>query len=165
MRRVLTVTLVLTAAAALAVSAGAAKARHHAGIDGTVFDTTCPGACAQTAPSFPPVYQGTDLTVRVIRASDGHLVAALTPPAGRFRLAVKRGLYDVAADVVTPPVPPCPPPVVAAERIACPLATTSVVMPPDCWRGETKRVRVRRHRYAHVDLHVQNNCVVQPASG
>jgi hypothetical protein len=164
MRRVLTATLVL-AAAALAVPAGAAAARHPAGIAGTVFDTTCPGACAQTAPAFPPVYQGTDLTVRVTRVSDGHLVATLAPPAGRFRLPVKRGLYSVAADVVTTPVPTCPPPVVSADQIACPLATTSVVMPADCWRGETKRVRVRRHRYAHVDLHVQNNCVVQPASG
>jgi hypothetical protein len=29
-----------------------------------------------------------------------------------------------------------------------------------CLTGETQRVQVRRHRFAHVELHVSNVCIV-----
>ena len=33
-------------------------------------------------------------------------------------------------------------------------------MPPTCWQGDSKQVRVFRHRFSPVDLQVTNACVV-----
>jgi hypothetical protein len=166
MRRILIATLPLAVAAAVFATpaqAGNHSRGHPPRIAGTVFNTTCPGACAQS-PGSPPVYQGTDLIVRVTRVSNGALVATLMASDGRFRVRVRRGLYSVSAEVKAPAPPPCgPQPVASADRIVCPLAAGPAIVPADCWQGETKQVAVRRHRVARVDLHVQNTCVAQPA--
>jgi hypothetical protein len=68
------------------------------------------------------------------------------PPDGKFRFRLKRGLYDVSA--IPPGPPPCPP-----DHV-CPAV---VVMP--CEVAEIKRVRVKRHRFTHVELRIRNVCV------
>jgi hypothetical protein len=89
------------------------------------------------------------VAVNVNRPSDGALVASSTPTDGRFRFRLKRGLYDVSA---IPPGPvPCPP-----DHV-CPAESSVVVLP--CEVGETKRVRVKRHRFTRVELRVRNICI------
>lgn len=145
MRRIL---LTMTAIAVVAASAAPADAgrkpsgKGPSGVEGTVSNTTCPGPCVQPAPPAP-AYSGDGLTVRVRRAGDGALVASAAPSDGRFRIKVKRGLYDVSATVTQPtPIQPAP----ASMQ--------------SCWQGDSQRVQVRRHRFAHVELHVQNVCIL-----
>jgi hypothetical protein len=133
--------------------AGAHRAHKPSGIAGTVLNTTCPGPCAQ--PSTAPPYTGSDLTVTVRRVRDGALIASVMPTTGHFRIRVKRGHYDVSATV--PAIPPCGPVPVGA-KIACPVAGSSIYACPTT--GDTVRVAVRRHRFTHVVLHVQNVCIV-----
>jgi hypothetical protein len=170
-RRVLPASL-LVAAIVIAASpplAGAHRLHKRSGIAGTVLNTSCPGPCAQ--PSTAPLYTGSDLTVTVRRVRDGALIASVMPTTGRFRIRVKRGHYDVTATVpATPPCGPvpagtkitCPPcgPVPVDAKIACPVAGTSIYTCPPT--GDTARVAVRRHRFTHVELHVQNACMVTP---
>ena len=114
-------------------------------------DTT-PPSIAITSPSAGTV-SGT-VTVTVQRASDGVQVRSATITDGHFKFRLKRGTYDVSS---VPPVPPaCEPPML------CPAQGSSgraaIVAP--CEMGETQRVQVRRHRFAHVDLQVHNVCIV-----
>jgi hypothetical protein len=168
-RRALTAILV-TAAIALAtypVQAVAHRVHKPSGIAGTVLYTSCPGPCTQ--PSTAPPYTGSDLTVTVRRVRDGALFASVMPTTGRFRIRVRRGHYDVSATVpATPPCGPvpagakiaCPPcgPAPVGAKIACPVAGPSIYTCPTT--GDTVRVAVRRHRFTHVELHVQNACIV-----
>ncbi len=139
--------------------AGAAGKRHHhkhkaktAGVKGVVFDSTCPGACADPPPE-PTLYTGT-VTVTVSRASDGAQVASQATSNGHFRMRLKRGLYDVSS------VPPNPPTCEPTPKTVCPMAadTQPMVIVP-CMTGETKQAKVRRHRFTDVELHVRNVCI------
>jgi hypothetical protein len=88
---------------------------------------------------------------------DDALIASATPAAGRFRIPVRHGLYDVT--VTVPATPPCGPAPVAS-KIVCPMAAPSIRPCPTT--GDTVRVGVHRHRFTHVELHVQNTCIVTP---
>jgi hypothetical protein len=91
----------------------------------------------------------------VTRVSDSALVRSQAVSDGKFRLRVKRGVYDVSS------VPPNPPTCEPTPETACPLAgaqPAAIIAP--CLQGETKRVEVSRHRFTHVELHVSNSCIV-----
>jgi hypothetical protein len=146
-RAVLAGTLLLAIALSLpALSPAAAKhkPKRPSGIYGTVVNSTCYGPCVYPQPASPP-YTGGGLVVEIRRAADGALVATRYPTDGTFRAKVKRGLYTVTALVGEPT--PTPTPQGRAE-----------VMP--CWQGESKQVRVYRHRFSPVELHVTNTCIV-----
>ena len=70
--------LVVAAIALLPASAEGGKGHHHkhkpTGVKGVVLNSTCPGACAEPPPP-PPLYTGT-VTINVVRAGDGALVAS-----------------------------------------------------------------------------------------
>jgi hypothetical protein len=155
MRR-LGIALLAIGAMALVVTSADAKKRHGhkpAGVEGVVLDSTCAGACAEPPPP-EPVYTG-PVTITVQRAGDGQQVASQAISDGHFKLRLKKGSYDVSS------VPPNPNPPSCQPGQMCPLEgsqSAAVVRP--CMQGETKRVEVRRHRFAHVDLHVRNVCVV-----
>ena len=138
---------------ATAAPAHAGKVHKHSGIKGVVLDTTCYGPCAYPPPPSPR-YTG-PVTITVQRASNAALVASREASDGRFRIRVKRGRYDVSA--VLPNPPSCQP----QPGQVCPAAAgaqRAVIAP--CMTGETKRIQVRRHRFTHVELHVQNTCIV-----
>jgi hypothetical protein len=129
------------------------KGKHHAGIKGVVLNSTCYGACAEPPPPAP-TYTG-PVTVTVRRASDGSLIASREISDGHFRIRVKRGRYDVSA------APPNPPSCQPQPGQVCPAggsAQPAVIAP--CLSGETRRVKVRRHRFTRVELHVSNVCIV-----
>ncbi len=154
MRKLITA-LVLLSAIAFAVGQADAKKRHShkpAGVKGVVLNSTCSGACAEPPPPAP-TYTG-PVTVTVARASDGAQVARQAASDGHFRIPLKRGLYDVSS------VPRNPPTCEPTPQTVCPLAAqaSSVIAP--CMQGETQRIRVRRHKFAHVELHVSNVCIV-----
>jgi hypothetical protein len=151
-RRVATA-LALLGLVALPGAPAEAKKRHKpSGIDGVVLDASCYGPCIEPQPQ-QAVYAG-PVTVTVHRASDGALVKSREVSDGKFRIRLKRGLYDVSS---VPPKPPpiCPPDHVCIQEGPIPSA---VIVP--CLAGETRRVQVRRHRFTHVKLHVTNVCVV-----
>jgi hypothetical protein len=154
-RRLLTALAVLAMVALVAAPAGAKKHHSHkpSGIAGVVLNSTCAGACAEPAPP-EPVYNG-PVTIKVQRVSDSQQVASQAISDGHFRLRLKRGSFDVSSVPPNPELPPCQP------GQMCPLAkarSAAVVRP--CLQGETKRVQVRRHRFAQVELHVSNVCIV-----
>lgn len=125
-----------------------AKKRHShkpSGIEGVVLDTTCNGACAEPPPPAP-LYTGGGLTVTVTRIADGSLVASSQPIDGRFRLRLARGHYQVSAAI--------------NELTPQPLVNRPLVMPPNCWMGDSKEATVRRHHFTHVELRVGNVCIV-----
>jgi hypothetical protein len=99
------------------------------------------------------VYSG-PVTVTVQRASDGTTVASQAVSDGHFRFRLKRGSYDVSS------VPPNPPACQPTPQTVCPAGADSAAVVAPCLKGETKRVRVRRHRFTHVELHVSNVCIV-----
>jgi hypothetical protein len=150
---------------ALLASPAAAGKHHHkhraAGVKGVVLDGTCPGACP-TEPSSTP-YTG-PVTVTATRAGDGVQVASREAMNGHFRIRLKRGSYDVSS--VPPPAcepqtrQECPPPCEPTPETVCPLAGQSAAIIAPCLTGETQRVRVRKHRFTHVELHVRNVCIV-----
>jgi hypothetical protein len=131
-----------------------AKKRHHkpAGVKGVVLNATCYGPCVEPPPP-DPVYSGA-VTVTVRRASDGTAVASQATSDGHFRIRVKRGSFDVSS------VPPNPPSCQATPETICPVGAQSALVIAPCLQGETKRVRVRRHRFTRVELHVTNTCIV-----
>jgi hypothetical protein len=147
-------TLAIAVVAAPA-TAGAKKRHSHkpAGVAGIVLDSTCAGAC-QEPPPPEPVYTG-PLTITVVRVSDGQQVASQAISDGHFRLRLKRGLYNVSS------VPPAPPTCEPTPQTVCPLdqAQSAAIVRP-CTQGETKQVQVRRHKFAHLELHVSNVCIV-----
>ncbi len=143
--------LVAVAIAAAPAQAGKHRAGKPSGIKGVVLNTTCLGPCVSPPP--PPRYTGGGVTVEVRRASDGALVASSAPANGHFRIRVRHGLYDVSAVTSQSPCGPVP----AGSKIVCPLAEPSA---QTCLRGDTQRVRVHRHRFTRVELHVRNVCVV-----
>jgi hypothetical protein len=156
MRR-LAVALVAVGAIALVVTPADAKKKHHshkpAGVEGVVLNSSCAGAC-QEPPPPQPLYTGA-VTVTVTRASDGQQVASRAISDGHFRIRLKRGLYDVSS------VPPNPPTCEPTPETVCPLAgpqSAAIIAP--CLQGDTQRVQVRRHKFAHVELHVSNVCIV-----
>ncbi len=154
MRKLMT-GLALLAAIALFTAPADAKKRHghkHSGVEGTVLNAACPGACAEPPPP-QPLYTG-PVTVTVARAADGVVVASQAVSDGHFRLRVKRGLYDVSS------VPPNPPTCDPQPQQVCPLSAQSPAIVVQCLHGDTQRVQVRRHKFAHVELHVGNACVV-----
>ncbi|HEY1237098.1 MAG TPA: hypothetical protein VGE91_02095 [Solirubrobacterales bacterium] len=167
MRRGITL-LAVGVVALLPAGAVAGKGHHHkhkpAGVKGVVLNSTCPGACTVEPPPAPR-YTGA-VTVIVSRASDGVQVASQAVTDGHFRMRVKRGSYDVSS---VPPNPPtcepqpelvCPPPCEPQPGKVCPLSggrPAAIIAP--CLTGETKRVKVRRHRMSRVELHVRNVCV------
>jgi hypothetical protein len=138
------------------VTAPAAAKKHHshkpAGVAGTVFNSTCAGACAEPPPPAP-VYTGA-VTITVTRASDGQQVASQAISDGHFKIRLKRGSYDVSS------VPPNPPACEPQPNQVCPLSAQSAAVIAPCMQGETKRVQVTRHKFTHVDLHVSNVCIV-----
>jgi hypothetical protein len=154
-RRLLTALALLAVVALVAAPADAKKRHSHkpAGIEGVVLNSTCPGACAEPPPP-EPVYGGA-VTITVQRVSDGQQVASQAIGDGQFRIRLTRGLYDVSSVPPNPQPPPCGP------GELCPLAkpqSAAIVRP--CLQGETKRVQVVRHRFAHIELHVSNVCIV-----
>jgi hypothetical protein len=151
----MTVLTLVGAIALVATPATAKKHRSHkhAGVAGTVLNSTCAGAC-QEPPPPEPAYTG-PVTITVQRASDGQQVASQATDDGHFRIRLKRGLYDVSS------VPPNPPTCEPTPQTVCPLAgAQSAAIVQSCLNGETKRVRVRRHRFTQVELHVSNVCIV-----
>jgi hypothetical protein len=148
--------LLATAILAVAVPAHAGsvhKSKRHSGIKGVVLDSTCYGPCAEPAPPAP-TYTG-PVTITARRASDGSLVASREISDGHFRIRLRRGQFDVSA------VPPNPPACQPQPGQVCPASTgAQPAVIAQCMTGETKRVRVRRHRFTHVELHVQNTCIV-----
>lgn len=146
LRRPAATIVALVALLVLAVS-GQADARKGAGVKGVVLDATCHGPCVEPQPQTQP-YAG-EVSVVVRRAADGVEVASQTVTDGRFRIRLKRGLYDVGS------VPPGPPPCTGE---VCPAEKRPVIAP--CETGETQRVRVHRKRFTRVELHVQNVCVL-----
>lgn len=155
MRRLLTALVLLAAVALVAAPADAKKRHSHkpSGIAGVVLDSSCTGACPQP-PQPEAVYSG-DVTITVQRVSDGKQMASQATNDGQFRMRLKRGSYDVTSVPPNPAPPPCQP------GKLCPLdqAQGAAIVRP-CLQGETKRVRVRRHHFAHVELHVANVCIV-----
>lgn len=154
MRRVLTAIAVLGLIALAAAPAEAGKRHQHkpSGVKGVVLDSSCPGACVQPPPP-DPLYSGS-VTIDVLRAADGAVVASQATSDGHFRMRVKRGAYDVRA---TPPSPPsCDP----TPTTVCPLQAQGAAIIAPCLTGETQRVKVRRHRFTQVELHVTNVCIV-----
>ena len=156
MRRGL-LTIFALAAITIVPATGEAKKRHHshkpAGVEGVVLNSSCAGAC-QEPPPPQPLYTGA-VTVTVTRASDGQQIASRAISDGHFRIRLKRGLYDVSS------VPPNPPTCEPTPETVCPLAraqSAAIIAP--CLQGETQRVQVRRHKFAHVELHVSNVCIV-----
>jgi hypothetical protein len=139
----------------LAVPADAKKHHSHkpSGVAGTVFNSTCAGACAEPPPP-ESVYAGA-VTITVTRVSDGQQVASQAISDGHFRLRLKKGAYNVSS------VPPNPPTCNPTPETVCPQdqAQSAAIVRP-CLQGETKQVQVRRHRFTHVELHVSNVCVV-----
>jgi len=121
----------LAVMATMAALVAPAIAHRPSGIEGAVVNTTCPGPCIYPPPPAP-LYAGDGLTVEFRRLKDDVLVAVRHPTNGHFRARLKRGRYDVSASV-------------AGGR---------------CWQGDTAQVKVRRHHFSHVDLSVQNTCVV-----
>ena len=79
----------------------------------------------------PGPYEGGGLTVAIRRISTGELVRRLTPEHGRFSPRIRPGAYRVIARVAG-----------------------------ECWEGEAKRVGVKAHEFARVELHVGNTCIV-----
>jgi hypothetical protein len=159
MKRAGVIGVVLTLGLCLFLPAGLAEAGKHrrkkpSGVDGVVRNATCYGPCA--VPAQPdPIYAGI-VTVNVSRASDGVQVRGTTVSDGHFRFRLKRGSYDVS--VVPPAQPSCQPsPTVVCPADASPQST-AVIAP--CETGETQRVKVRKSRFTHVELHVQNVCIV-----
>ena len=148
--------LISLAVIAIAPASSEAKKKHShkpAGVEGVVLNSSCAGAC-QEPPPPQPVYTGA-VTVTVMRASDGQQVASRAISEGHFRIRLKRGLYDVSS------VPPNPPTCEPTPETVCPLAgARSAAMIAPCLQGDTQRVQVRRHKFAHVELHVSNVCVV-----
>jgi hypothetical protein len=128
----------------LSPAASKYKPKRPSGIVGTVVNSTCYGPCAYPQPASPP-YTGGGLTVEIRRAASGALVASRQPTDGHFRAKVKRGLYTVSAMVSE--ITPTP-------------TSQARAMPPSCWQGESKQVRVFRHRFSPVELHVTNACIV-----
>jgi hypothetical protein len=155
MRRlsILSALLCLALFAAAPADAGKKKHKKPSGIAGVVLNSTCFGPCIEPPPP-QPLYTG-QLTVTVTRVADGRLIASATPSDGRFRFRVKRGLYDVSAIPTTTPIQPCPPGYVCIAQ----GQSQQVAMIAPCETGETQRVQVRRHRFTHVELHVQNVCI------
>lgn len=139
----------------LVTPAGAKKHHSHkpSGVAGTVFNSTCPGACAQPPPQ-ESAYTGA-VTITVTRVSDGRQVASQAISDGHFRLRLKKGAYSVSS------VPPAPPTCNPTPQTVCPLdnAQGAAIVRP-CLQGETKQIQVRRHRFAHVELHVSNVCIL-----
>ena len=154
MRKLLTALALLGVIALVAAPADAKKRHSHkpAGVAGVVLNSTCAGAC-QDPPPPQPLYTGA-VTVTVTRASDGQQVASQPISDGHFRIRVKRGLYDVSS------VPPNPPTCEPTPETVCPLSAQSPAVIAPCLQGETQRVQVRRHKFAHVELHVSNVCIV-----
>jgi hypothetical protein len=153
-RKLLTAGAMLVSLALVAAPAQAKKHHRHkpAGVAGVVLDSTCAGAC-QEPPPPAPVYAGA-VTITVTRASDGQQVASQPITDGHFRIRLKRGLYDVSS------VPPNPPTCEPTPDTVCPLSAQSPAVIAPCMHGDTQRVTVRRHRFAHVELHVSNTCIV-----
>ena len=152
-RLVAPLAVAVLAIAAPAQAGSAHKSKGHSGVKGVVLDSTCYGPCAEPPPPAP-AYSGL-VTITASRASDGTLVASREISDGHFRIRLRRGQYDVSA------VPPNPSPCQPQPGQVCPAgagAQSAVIAP--CMTGETKRVRVRRHRFTHVELHVANVCVV-----
>jgi hypothetical protein len=155
MRRIVIALTLLAVLALVAVPADAKKRHSHkpSGVTGVVLNSTCPGACAEPPPP-EPLYAG-PVTISVQRATDGQQVASQAISDGHFRLRLKKGAYNVSS------VPPNPPTCNPTPETVCPLdqAQGAAIVQP-CLQGETKPVQVRRHHFAHVELHVSNVCIV-----
>jgi hypothetical protein len=153
-RKLLTALALLGVIALVATPAEAKKRHNHkpAGVAGVVLNSSCAGAC-QDPPPPAPVYTGA-VTITVARASDGQQMASQAISDGHFRIRLKRGLYDVSS------VPPNPPTCEPTPETVCPLSAQSAAVIAPCMQGETQRVQVRRHKFAHVELHVSNVCIV-----
>lgn len=143
--------LLIIAVAAIAIAPASAEAKKHhnhkpSGIDGVVLNTTCSGACAEPPPPAP-AYTGSGLTVTVTRISDAAVVAMSQPTDGRFRFRLPRGHFQVSATIneLTP------------QRVS---SAQPIVMPPNCWMGDSKEATVRRHKFTYVELRVGNVCIV-----
>jgi hypothetical protein len=153
MRRGLLIIAVI--AIALVPASAEGKKRHShkpAGVEGVVVNSTCPGACHEPPPP-EPTYTGA-VTITVTRTSDGQQVASQAISDGHFRMRVKPGLYDVSS------VPPNPPTCQPTPETVCPMGMQTAAVIAPCMQGETKRVQVRRHKFAHVELQVSNTCIV-----
>lgn len=142
----------LAVAAVVSLPASAEAKKHHShkpsGIDGVVLNTTCNGACAEPPPPAPP-YTGSGLTVTVTRVSDKAVVASSQPTDGHFRFRLKRGHYQVSATINELR----PQPQAAGSA-------TPIVMPANCWTGDSKEATVRRHHFTYAELRVGNVCIV-----
>jgi hypothetical protein len=78
----------------------------------------------------PKPYTGDSARLVVRSRPSGDVVARRSPADGRFRLRLPRGRYRVKGYVNDP-----------------------------CWQGEAKKIRVRKHRFRRVRLHVANTCI------
>jgi hypothetical protein len=127
-RRSVAIGAVLLAGFATAATPGdgAQRKGKPSGIKGVVLATT-----PETA----------GVMVTAIRVSTGRIVASVDPTGGRFRLPLRPGLYELTATGA----PACSP-----ELVCPPFVSMS------CVAGETRRVRVKRHRWSRVEL--RNAC-------
>jgi hypothetical protein len=142
--------VLLAAAIVLACLPCVAQAKKHhrhkpSGIVGVVLNTTCNGACAEPPPPAP-LYTGAGLTVTVTRIVDAAVMTSSQPTDGRFRYRLPRGHYQVSAAI--------------NELTPQPLVNGPLVIPPNCWMGDSKEATVRRHHFTHVELRVGNVCIV-----
>jgi hypothetical protein len=151
------VPILLAAAIALFAAPADARKRHKSkapsGIEGVVLDSTCYGPCVEPPPP-EPAYTGA-VTITVQRVSDGGQVASEGISDGHFQIRLSRGLYDVSSVPPNPTPPPCGP----GQMCLLDGAGSAAIIAP-CLQGETKRVQVRRHHFARVELHVSNVCIV-----
>ena len=155
--RGLTLLIVLGCLALLTASSADGTKRHKpSGVKGVVLDASCYGPCVEPSPP-QPTYAG-PVTVTVRRADDGVLVASQAVDDGRFRMRVKRGLYEVSS--VVPNLPISPPPICPPGYVCIQGSAGSAVVVLPCLSGETKRAQVRRHRFTPIELHVTNVCVL-----
>ena len=136
MRKLLTALALVGVLVLLAAPADAKKHHSHkpSGVAGTVFNSTCAGACAEPPPP-EPVYTGT-VTITVTRVSDGQQVASQAISDGHFRLRLKKGAYNVSS------VPPNPPTCNPTPETVCPLdqAQSAAIVRPAS-KGRRSRSR------------------------
>ena len=156
MRKLLTAVALVGVLVFLAAPAGAKKHHSHkpSGVAGTVFNSTCAGACAEPPPP-EPVYTGA-VTITVTRVSDGQQVASQAISDGHFRLRLKKGAYNVSS---VPPNPPTCNPTAGNRSVRWTRRRAPRSFAPAC-RARRSRFRCAATSFTHVELHVSNVCVV-----
>jgi hypothetical protein len=119
--------------AVAAIAATPAQAHRSTAIKGQIIDMSCPGPCVPEETGHP--FGGT-ANVIITRASSGAVVRRLSVEGATFKTGVRPGRYIVEVDPYPDPTP---------NR---------------CWVGSSERVRAHKHKVAHVQLTVRNDCLL-----